>query len=59
LSDGSSLHITTARWLTPTGQVLDRVGLDPDYAVVEANSQGPDPYLTLAQQVLLEESAIP
>ncbi|MFN2275746.1 MAG: S41 family peptidase [Anaerolineales bacterium] len=59
LSDGSSLHITTARWLTPMGQVLDRVGLDPDYAVVEANSKGPDPYLAIAQQVLLEESAIP
>ena len=30
LSDGSSLHITAARWLTPRGHQLDGVGLTPD-----------------------------
>jgi carboxyl-terminal processing protease len=30
LSDGSSIHITTARWLTPAGRTIDGVGLQPD-----------------------------
>jgi carboxyl-terminal processing protease len=30
LSDGSSLHVTTAQWYTPNGQTLDGVGLEPD-----------------------------
>lgn len=30
LSDGSSLHITAARWLTPRRHQLDGVGLTPD-----------------------------
>jgi carboxyl-terminal processing protease len=29
LSDGSTLHITTARWFTPDGMALDQVGLFP------------------------------
>ncbi len=30
LSDGSSLHITAYRWLTPLGRPIDGVGLTPD-----------------------------
>jgi carboxyl-terminal processing protease len=30
LSDNSSLHITSARWLTPNGSTLDQIGLEPD-----------------------------
>jgi carboxyl-terminal processing protease len=30
LSDGSSLHVTAARWFTPNRHQLDGVGLTPD-----------------------------
>jgi carboxyl-terminal processing protease len=30
LSDGSSLHLTTARWLTPSGAQMDGRGIEPD-----------------------------
>jgi len=30
LSDGSSLHITAYKWLTPFGRPIDGVGLTPD-----------------------------
>lgn len=54
LSDGSSLHITTARWLTPDGETLDGVGLRPDYQVGGEQTNGPDPFLVLAGRILLE-----
>lgn len=31
LSDGSALHITSYRWLTPKGRLIDDVGLTPDF----------------------------
>lgn len=33
LSDGSSLRITIAKWLTPSGQSIHEVGLSPDVEV--------------------------
>jgi carboxyl-terminal processing protease len=33
LSDGSSLHITSARWFTPNHQQLDGQGLTPEFIV--------------------------
>lgn len=33
LSEGSSLKITIAKWLTPSGYNIDEVGLTPDYEV--------------------------
>jgi carboxyl-terminal processing protease len=33
LSDGSALHITTYRWLTPFGRPIDGVGLTPDFVL--------------------------
>lgn len=33
LTDGSSLHVTSARWLTASGTTLDQKGLDPDILI--------------------------
>ncbi|MFC1893441.1 S41 family peptidase [Chloroflexota bacterium] len=33
LKDGSGLYITTARWLTPNGRLIEGEGLDPDYVL--------------------------
>lgn len=41
LSDGSSLHVTSAAWLTPRRQPLDTVGLQPDIAMIP-DAQGVD-----------------
>jgi len=51
LRDGSTLHITTAIWLTPGGQPLDGVGLEPDQTVEE--QPGRDAVLEAALRRLL------
>ncbi len=33
LSDGSSVHVTSARWFTPDGHQIDQQGLEPSVAV--------------------------
>ncbi|MEM9774104.1 MAG: S41 family peptidase [Chloroflexota bacterium] len=43
LSDGSSIHVTSARWYTPNGAQLDQQGLLPDIPVdLVAASENPD-----------------
>lgn len=43
LSDGSSIHVTSARWFTPNGTQLDQQGLLPDVPVdLVAASENPD-----------------
>lgn len=62
LSDGSSLHVTSAAWLTPNHHALDQVGLTPDVAL-EADAQGRDVELGEAVRYLVAalqpESATP
>jgi carboxyl-terminal processing protease len=53
LSDGSSIRVTSARWLTPDRHQIDQQGLEPDVAVElteEALSNGLDEVLQAAVQ---------
>ena len=42
LSDGSGLKLTIAKWLTPNGTWVHKVGITPDYPVAPASTQGAD-----------------
>ena len=51
LSDGSALYVTTARWLTPDGNLIEGVGLTPDFEVAITDEDvlnGHDPQLEFA-----------
>ncbi len=55
LRDGSSLHITVARWFTPSGRLIDGEGLMPDIVVpltTEDADAGRDPQLARAVEFL-------
>jgi len=55
LFGGSSLKITTAKWLTPKGETINEVGLKPDIEVKLAESDyesGKDPQLEKAIEVI-------
>ena len=57
LSDGSSVHVTSARWLTPNRNQIDQSGLEPDIAVEltqEDIDNGRDPALEEAILYLQE-----
>jgi carboxyl-terminal processing protease len=57
LSDGSSVHITAAKWFTPNRRQIDGQGLAPDLEVPmtdEDRSQGFDPQLEKAIEVLTQ-----
>jgi carboxyl-terminal processing protease len=59
LDDGSSVHVTSARWFTPEHTQLDGEGLEPDIMVEltqEAIDNGRDEVLNRAIQLLQEES---
>ncbi len=50
--DGSSLHVTVARWLTPNRSEIDKIGLTPDVTVEVTQADrdaGRDPQLARAQ----------
>jgi carboxyl-terminal processing protease len=58
LADGSSLHVTVARWLTPHRTQIDRAGLEPDVVIgisEEDRNAGRDPQLARAQAWLTGE----
>lgn len=55
LSDQSSLHVTSAEWLTPERHALDSVGLQPDIPMIP-DAQGRDVELSEAIR-FLEQNA--
>ena len=60
LSDGSSLHVTVAHWLSPAGRGIDGRGLEPDWIVPGEDgpqSDGTDLVLGRALQVLQQQLA--
>ncbi|MFZ5917534.1 MAG: S41 family peptidase [Chloroflexota bacterium] len=58
LSDGSSLHVTAARWLTPNRHQIDGLGLTPDIEATltqQDRATGRDPQLQAAIQALRQQ----
>jgi carboxyl-terminal processing protease len=59
LSDESSVHITSAQWLTPNRHQISGQGLTPDVEVAiteEDRNQGLDPQLQRGIEYLTMES---
>ena len=57
LPGGSSLRVTTSRWLTPNGRDLGKEGVEPNVVVDRTREDfdtGRDPQLEKAMEVLLE-----
>ena len=58
LSDGSSLHVTASRWLTPNRHQIDNAGLTPDVEVAmteQDQEQGQDPQLERAISIVQQQ----
>jgi carboxyl-terminal processing protease len=55
LSDGASLHLTSAQWLTPNRHQLEGVGLTPDVAIEDDDPGGVDVVLAKAVDILRSE----
>ncbi len=56
-ADGSAIHVSIARWLTPEGVNVDGVGLEPDMVVErtqEDANAGKDPQLEKALEIARE-----
>ncbi|MBM3205619.1 S41 family peptidase [Candidatus Shapirobacteria bacterium] len=54
LSGGAGLHITTARWLLPSGESINKTGLKPDIEVKDDPQTEVDEQLEKAQETLLK-----
>ena len=54
LSDGSSIHVTSAEWLTPEQNIIDGVGLTPDITMIP-DENGRDIELGAAIRYLQQE----
>ncbi|MCZ7544089.1 MAG: S41 family peptidase [Anaerolineae bacterium] len=57
LSDGSSLHVTVSEWFTPSGAMLDGMGLTPDIEMIHATDF--DAELGEAIRYLLAQVGVP
>ena len=54
-SDGSSLKVTIAKWLTPNGEQISEIGLAPDIEVkktIDDEDKGKDPQLDKAIEIV-------
>jgi carboxyl-terminal processing protease len=57
LEDGGTARVTIAKWLTPNGTAINKVGLTPDVVVPLTNEDiaaGKDPQLDAAVQALMQ-----
>lgn len=52
LPQGTGLHITTAKWLTPNARWIHNTGLTPDIKVETGTEPGKDPQLDKALELL-------
>ena len=55
LPDGSSIKITVAHWVLPSGEIIDHIGLTPDYIVKISDADlkaGKDPQMDKAVELL-------
>lgn len=62
LRDGSAVAITTAKYLTPSGTDINKVGIKPDVVFEQPEDADPtdpekDPLLLKAQQLLMDQLA--
>lgn len=61
LSDGSSLKITVAKWLTPQGRSINDEGITPDIEIdytVENYNDETDPQKDMAIEIILSEKSL-
>ena len=57
LKDNSSLKLTVARWLTPTGRTIEGQGIEPDFVVeytLEDYNNDIDPQMDRAKELIYE-----
>lgn len=52
LSDGSSIKITIAKWFTPRGRTIDKIGITPDIEILYDSNLNIDPQLNKAIELL-------
>ncbi|TSC93085.1 MAG: Uncharacterized protein Athens101428_746 [Candidatus Berkelbacteria bacterium Athens1014_28] len=52
LLGGSSLKVTIAKWLTPSGTEINKVGITPDFVVAASENSDADPQLDKAVELL-------
>lgn len=53
MADGSSLHVTVAKWLTPAGNWIHKNGITPDVKVELGDDTAKDPQLDKAVETVL------
>lgn len=54
LSEGAGLHITTARWLLPDGESIDKIGVKPDFEIKDDPETEEDEQLEKGIEALLK-----